>query len=265
MKRNIILALLLGILMLLGTFGAASAEPLPVLGDTNCDGVITSADATAILRASVGMADWTEAGRHNADCTLDGAISSQDAAALLRYVVGIQAFVVPGTLSVENVTFVYDGSPRTLQVSFTNSACTPVLNMGENSATQTNAGAYPYEATLTHPDYIISGKVSGNMVIEKATYDMSGVTFTSETQNRADDSDEESIEHHTIVVKGTLPTGVTVAYYCNGQPFVDASAVGTYVITAVFTGDVQNYNAIPSMQATLTIDSGWSPGWLNVD
>ena len=76
---------------------------------------------------------------------------------------------------------------------------------------------------------------------------MSGVTFP-------DGTFEYDGEPKSIFVSGTLPDGVTVEYGGNGK-----TAVGVYTVTAKFTGDAANYNAIPSMTATLTITDGATP------
>ena len=53
---------------------------------------------------------------------------------------------------------------------------------------------------------------------------------------------------HSFAINGDLPAGVVVSYEGNNK-----TAVGTYSITASFTGDSTNYNAIADMVATLTI------------
>ena len=111
------------------------------------------------------------------------------------------------------------------------------------SATQTNAGSY--EAVVTLKDTVnyewaeeFNGKVA--WTIEKATYNMSGITFTNVTVTY--DGDE-----HEVKITGTLPEGVTVSYTTN-----KGTNAGTYNAVAKFTGDT-NYNAIPDMNAVLTI------------
>ncbi|MBR3129337.1 MAG: hypothetical protein IKF65_02295, partial [Clostridia bacterium] len=60
-------------------------------GDANGDGVVTSADAALVLRATVGLSRLTLMGAFCADVTSDfnQMPNSADAAAILRYVVGI--------------------------------------------------------------------------------------------------------------------------------------------------------------------------------
>ena len=78
--------------------------------------------------------------------------------------------------------------------------------------------------------------------IKKAVYDMSGVEFKDKTVTY--DGTKKS-----LVIAGELPKGVTVSYSANGQ--INA---GTYDVTATFTGDTNNYEAISDMTATLTIE-----------
>ena len=53
---------------------------------------------------------------------------------------------------------------------------------------------------------------------------------------------------HSIFIDGELPLGVAVTYEGNGR-----KAVGNYTVTASFKGDANNYNAITSKEAILTI------------
>ena len=60
-----------------------------LLGDANCDGVITSADAAMVLRAIVGLSDLSMRGALNADVDGDLEITAEDAATILRFIVGL--------------------------------------------------------------------------------------------------------------------------------------------------------------------------------
>ena len=86
------------------------------------------------------------------------------------------------------------------------------------------------------------GELSFNFTIEKAAYDMSGVSFENATYIY--DGSEK-----TLTITGTLPDGVTVEYTAN--TLTDA---GSVEVTASFTGDKTNYNEIAVMTATLTIE-----------
>ena len=67
--------------------GSISFEGL--YGDANCDGEVTAADASAILRSIVGLSSLTAQGAFNADVDGDGEVTAADAAAILRYIVGL--------------------------------------------------------------------------------------------------------------------------------------------------------------------------------
>ena len=95
---------------------------------------------------------------------------------------------------------------------------------------------YKLVGDANHKD--VTGQLT--TTIAKATYNMSGVNLAnaSKVYNRM----AQSIE-----ITGTLPNGVEVSY--TGA----AENVGEYIITASFTGDSANYEAIADMTATLTI------------
>lgn len=76
---------------------------------------------------------------------------------------------------------------------------------------------------------------------EKKTYDMSNVVF-------ADLTVTYDGQKHDITASN-LPDGVRATYEGNGK--INA---GKYTITAHFLGDATNYNSIPDMSATLTIN-----------
>ncbi|MGM9972178.1 MAG: hypothetical protein ACI35W_07195 [Anaeroplasmataceae bacterium] len=79
-------------------------------------------------------------------------------------------------------------------------------------------------------------------VINKATYDMSNISF--ESQKILYDGNI-----HSIFISGALPSGVEVTYESNSQ-----REVGCYKVIASFVGDI-NYNEIPKMEAILDIMS----------
>jgi hypothetical protein len=137
---------------------------------------------------------------------------------------------------------VYDGLAKTGVVASVG------YTLSDNVAT--NAGNY--EATATLADWYVwdDGTPDEQKIqwsIAKATYDMSGVTFTNATFV----ADGEA---HSIYVSGDLPDGVGVTYTGNGE-----SEPGTYTVTASFTGDAVNYEPIADMTATMTITRGSGP------
>jgi hypothetical protein len=79
------------------------------------------------------------------------------------------------------------------------------------------------------------------VTVNKGTYDLNNITFNNKTVMY--DGLLQSIH-----INGALPTGVSVQYFGNY-----VNAVGTYTITAKFSGDFENYNSIPNRTAVLTI------------
>lgn len=84
MKKRI-LALAVCMLMLIGIPQAGASVTLR--GDADCDGKVTAADASLILRYTVGLSDLSVQGRENADANIDECVDSSDAAVILRHLV----------------------------------------------------------------------------------------------------------------------------------------------------------------------------------
>lgn len=78
--------------------------------------------------------------------------------------------------------------------------------------------------------------------VQKATYDMSGVSLLDKTVDYTG-------EKHSLAINGSLPDGVSVIYSTANQ--VNA---GIYDVTATFSGDLANYKPIEKMNAVLTIN-----------
>ena len=148
-------------------------------------------------------------------------------------------------------TVTYTGSNQTLEVAGTLPEGVSVnytLN-GEAFTGATNVGTYEVVANFssTNANYNAIPSKTATLTIEKATYDLSGVTFTDKTVTYTG-------ANQTLEVAGTLPEGVSVNYTVNGEAFTGAVNAGTYEVVANFTGSNPNYNAIPSKTATLTIE-----------
>ena len=119
---------------------------------------------------------------------------------------------------------------------------------GTGTGLPQNAGIYTVTVTFAAGIDVANkvcfpqGTAAFTVVIGKADYDMSGVSFEDATYTY--DGGEK-----TLTVTGALPEGVTVSYSANA--LTDA---GELEVTATFTGeDTDNYNAIDPMTATLTI------------
>ena len=153
-----------------------------------------------------------------------------------------------GILISTNKDIVYDGSPVAEGVDFTVEGTDGVeftylyKTAGDEftAGLPTNAGDYTvYVYALNGEKQFIS--MVFDITIAKADYDMSDITFE-------DGSFTYDGQAHSLVISGTLPTGVSVTYAGN-----DKTNAGEYTVTATFVGDYDNYIAIPDITATLTI------------
>lgn len=136
-------------------------------------------------------------------------------------------------------TFTYDGTPKSLKISGQLPQGVIVEYKNNN---QVDAGKYLVEAKI----YDLNGNYSeltliADLIIEKASYDMTGIEFKD--LNVPYDG-----QSHEITITGKLPSGVDVSYENN-----ILTEPGTVVATAIFSHKNPNYNEIPNMTATLTI------------
>lgn len=139
-----------------------------------------------------------------------------------------------------DVRTVYDGKAVTAEVLRNYPEGTEVYYPTGNSFV--NAGEYEVKAIVSRRNYV-TVTLTAKVVIEKATYDMSGVALKDATF----DYDGKS---HSLEVTGSVPEGVTVSYENN--TFTDA---GVYDVTAKFLSDnSKNYNEIANLSAKLTIN-----------
>ena len=144
-------------------------------------------------------------------------------------------------VSFSDKTVTYDGAEHSIELVGTLPHGVTVSYEGNG---KTNAGTYTVTATFEHntQNYEAISDMSATLTIEKAALDMSGISFSDKTvtYNGAE---------HSILLEGTLPSGVTVSYEGNGK-----TNAGTYTVTAHFDYDAQNCEAISDMSATLTIE-----------
>ena len=141
----------------------------------------------------------------------------------------------------EDVEFVYDGSEKTLTLG---GELPDGVTYSLSENVRTEAGVTVVTATFIGDgeNYNAIPEMTATLTVAKATYDMSGIIFEDVTFVK--DGTVRSIS-----ISGALPDGVSVEYIGNGQ-----SEDGVYVVTAVFTGDV-NYNDIAPMTAVIIINS----------
>ena len=136
--------------------------------------------------------------------------------------------------------FTYDREAHSIAISGT---LPGGVSVSYDVGYKVNAGEYTVTATFTgdSANYNAIPNMTAKLTIAKADYDMSGITFE-------DGSFTYDGQAHSLVISGTLPTGVSVTYAGN-----DKTNAGEYTVTATFVGDYDNYIAIPDITATLTI------------
>ena len=144
-------------------------------------------------------------------------------------------------ISLPGGSFTYDGLNHGLEISGTLPEGIEVRYFGN---VEKNAGVYTVIAKFyNYGTYIEGADLGATMVINKATYDMSDISFENGYFVR-------SGEAYSIFIAGKLPGGVSVSYTGNGQ-----SGTGRYTVTASFAvADPDNYNAIPDMTADIVIE-----------
>ncbi|MBQ4443065.1 MAG: starch-binding protein [Clostridia bacterium] len=144
-----------------------------------------------------------------------------------------------GEIRFEDATYVYDGTAKSLAVE---AELNDEITVSYENNDQVNAGEYVVTAHfIVSANYNAIADVTATLTINKAVYDMTGVSF-------ADVVTVYDGNAHTITVTGELPAGVTVAYADNSLV-----NVGTTTATATFQGDYDNYESVASMLATLTV------------
>ena len=108
-----------------------------------------------------------------------------------------------------------------------------------------NAGTYNVTAIFTgNRNFEDIPPMHSVYTITKADYDMSGINFPDATVAYTGTP-------VTPQIIGNLPEGVNVIFHTSPADMVDE---GVYTVTASFSGDYSNYNSIPDMTATYTIE-----------
>ena len=178
------------------------------------------------------------------------------------------------TVALHDFTATYTGETFTVEVEGDIPGSAKILYPQGN--TFTNAGTYDMTAILQCDGYETK-VLSARVVIEKATYDVTGAQLYDETVTYNKDSHKLVLKGKKIETNGTvvyspvvLPQGVRESYSIikikdgdgkdialdKQQVVSDNSAknAGVYVVRAHLKGDASNYNAIPDKEALLTIE-----------
>ena len=250
-----------------------------VVGNVEYTATVTRTDDGEGYASASG---WLKAGSYLVALTINDSNYAINGNAAVTYPLTITPVGLSYTLTVENsVAAVYDGNVRTISgmpqggdgiisaaldgsVGTAGDSVTAAVSVtyGGVEAQIQNAGDYVLGVALSGDDaenytavltasWTEGGAIENNTVtVEKADYDMTGVTFENA-------SFEYDGTEKTIMVSGTLPTGaddiqVTVSYSgTNGTALTNA---GSTEITATFATTSTNYNVPEATKtATLTI------------
>lgn len=192
------------------------------------------------------------------------------------------------TLSMDDLTETYDGKshslsladeslvPRGVEIVYyirkvASGSGDSVSNAFEKGNSAINAGKYEVKAEFTLPNpknYNAIEPVTATLTIEQATYSLD-VHFYSAIITYDGNA-------HSFVIKGatpqqdaSLPEGMTVSYTIrrtkdeNGEEVTEgategnsATNIGTYVVTAIFTHNNDNYKQVDSVDGTFIIEGG---------
>ncbi len=157
----------------------------------------------------------------------------------------------------EDATFIYDGNPHVIEATNVPGEITvtySIYNEGSNIriTNAVDAGRYRIVANFrtTNTSYNPIPDKEATLTINKATYDMSTITF-----NDVEKEYDGSNGLVAVNAPAGLPSGVKVSYkvYKDGSITSDYMNAGTYTMVAEFSGDERNYERIDSMSATLKI------------
>ncbi|MBQ3754841.1 MAG: hypothetical protein II867_01600, partial [Clostridia bacterium] len=157
----------------------------------------------------------------------------------INFVINKEVYDMSG-ITFTPINAVYDGQAHTVTISGELPAGVTVEYV---NASRTSAGSQTAKARFTgDANHEAIPDMSASIYIARANYDMSGITF-------ADVVATYDGQPHVAVITGELPQGVLVSY-------TDATLtdVGTIDAIAHFNGDTTNYNPIPDMNATITIN-----------
>lgn len=184
----------------------------------------------------------TEVGDYPVTATIDGGTNYENLE--LEAMMKIRGELTG--ISFEDAEFVYDGDEKSLAITGTLPTGVTVTYTGNN---QTNAGIYEVTANIDGGSDYMDETLTATLTIAKAA--LTGIIL----------SDEEFVyDGHakSLLIMGTLPIGVTVAYAGNGQ-----TEAGVYeVVTSIDGGN--NYEGL-ELTAELTIVKADLSGILSLE
>ena len=159
----------------------------------------------------------------------------------------------------EDTTLIYNGElraieaknvPEGIEVEYS----TYEFNTGTRINKVVNAGVYRVVAHFvdTNPNYAKIPDKEAILTIEKAKFDLSGVTLPDYVK------EYDGLNYQPAITNAqALPAGMEVNYACfdeAGNPVSSNAAVGTYKMVASFSGGLSdNYLPIEPLEATLKV------------
>ena len=132
----------------------------------------------------------------------------------------------------------YDGNAHSLEATNLPDGVT-VTYIGNN---QTNVGTYTVMAVFSGDSANYNPIANMTATLTVTQNKVQGVTFASRTVTYDGSA-------HSLAIEGNLPQGIAVVYEGNSQ-----TNAGTYTVTAKFVGSNPNFEQLPDMTATLTIE-----------
>lgn len=132
----------------------------------------------------------------------------------------------------------YDGNAHSLEATNLPDGVT-VTYIGNN---QTNVGTYTVLAVFSGDSVNYNPIANMTATLTVTQNKVQGVTFDSHTVTYDGAA-------HSLAIEGNLPHGIAVVYEGNSQ-----TNAGTYTVTAKFVGSNPNFEQLPDMTATLTIE-----------
>lgn len=137
-------------------------------------------------------------------------------------------------VSFKKKSFIYDGKQKELLIK---GELPENISVEYINNTYTNTGKYSVTAKFIgeEKNYNLIADMNSTILIKKAKYDMSNVSFVSKSFEY--DSTEKQIK-----IKGKLPKGISVSYKNSS-----GTEVGTYQAIASFSFSSKNYKPIPNM------------------
>ena len=132
----------------------------------------------------------------------------------------------------------YDGNAHSLEATNLPGGVT-VTYIGNN---QTNVGTYTVLAVFSGDSANYNSIANMTATLTVTQNKVQGVTFDSRTVTYDGAA-------HSLAIEGNLPHGIAVVYEGNSQ-----ANAGTYTVTAKFVGSNPNFEQLPDMTATMTIE-----------